>query len=885
MRRDDLGRDAFVDAVWQWRNDYGARIEGQIQRLGALVCWDRAFFTLDEDRSAAVDAAFVEMFDRGMIYRAMRLVNWSPALRTALSDLEVDLVEVQVPTEWEVPAAEAPVVFGQMYHVEFKVHGSDDVVHGDEEEEEMTIVVSTTRPETMLGDVAIAVHSGDVRYAGVRGKWAVHPITGGRLPIVVDDELVDPEVGSGAVKITPAHDEADWQCGQRLGLPHVEVFTEDGRMNARCGKYAGMHRFDCRREIVADLSAMGALKSVDAFPMRVPVCSRSGDVVEPMLKPQWYVRCGDMAKKAMAAVEDGHVGMSPMKAGKTWNRWLADIQDWCVSRQLWWGHRVPAYRVVGDEDGDGEEKWVAAMSEADAVAKAGGRGVERDEDVLDTWFSSALLPLSCAGWPGTVDEEIYPLDVMETGQDILFFWVARMVMLCSELHPHGTAPFKQVLLHPMVRDAQGRKMSKSLGNVIDPLDVLDGISRDDMLAKIEQGNLDTKEATRAKKEILERYDPEGIPACGADALRLALAGYLEQTDAIHMDVQQVVTWKRFCNKLWNAVAFCLKQLETVDLDCSQRSAGSTVEQKWIVSRLHACIETCTHAFDESQISVVTHAIRAFIYDELCGVYLESCKPGMNGHGGRESHLRTLHYCLDQILRLLHPIAPFITEDLWHRLNKHEVASTRLVDESFPDLTETAANNGMVRDIKAEEEMEIVLQTVQGVRSLRERILNDLKRYGLTPVISVDVDASKPNVLQILQDNQGLLQRLLRLPSSEMPMPITQAEPNAHALVHPCYGGCIAIQADLALADPEMDQQTIDASLAKVQQRESKLKKQLASADRVLSSTGFVHNAPASKVQAQYVKRAQLQSEIEAVGIIRDTFLRWAERNRGNPSHR
>ena len=933
-RRQEMGREAFLEAVWAWRWAYGERIETQIKRMGASVDWPHAFFTMDEQRSNAVDEAFIQLFDRGLVYRAMRLVNWSPALQTALSDLEVDWLDIAGPKSVFVPALKEPVTFGQIYHIEYPLLNHTQ-----------RITVSTTRPETMLGDVAIAIHSSDERYKHLHGAIAVHPITNQHIPIITDDILVDPELGSGAVKITPAHDEADWQCGLRHGLRHVQVFTEDGRMAPEAGKWAGRHRFECRSEVVAELQAQGLLRGVDDFSMRVPICSRSGDVVEPMLMPQWYVACGKMAKRAMEMVDRGDVQMSPPYAHRTWERWLGNIQDWCISRQLWWGHRVPAYRVILDhsdlpdghhlnanphvlagEDSDSsqsgcqqlgsskescdashvsdnqadkvtsqveparfdletksfpdhnstssssKEMWVAARSEEEAVRKAGGRPVERDEDVLDTWFSSALLPLSCAGWPATISPSLYPLDVMETGQDILFFWVARMAMLCSELHPEGAAPFRQVLLHPMVRDAQGRKMSKSLGNVIDPLDVVDGISRADMLAKLDEGNIDAREAMRAKEEIRERYDEHGIPACGTDALRLALAGYLEQNEAIHMDVQQVVTWRKFCNKLWNAAAFCLKQPmpDDVDIDNCIDFEKRSLEQRWILSRLQNCTQTCVEGLENAQLGAVANAIRAFVYDELCGVYLELCKPlrGSEDSACREQRLQTLRHCLEQTLRLCHPLAPFITEELWHRLNGHAAPEMCLVHLDYPLPDGYAVDI----DMQTEAHMDVLLQTVQAVRSLRERHLNEMKRYGLNPGICVYVSPSDADLFNLLDQHKWLLLRLLNLPSEDLT--IAMAQPNEHSLLQPCYGGRIAAHVDLTTASHKMDDVAIRASLAKVQARERKLVKQLHAIEQVLSSTNFLQNAPPAKVEAQQTKLAQTRSEIDALSTISDTFTRW-----------
>ena len=716
LTRHDLGREAFVKEVWTWKEQYGSTITGQLRSLGVSVDWSRERFTMDEQLSAAVAEAFVRLHERGLIYRDTKLVNWCPRLRTAISDIEVEYIDLEKKTRLPVPGHDPAKTyeFGVLTSFAYKVRGS---ATGEE------VVVATTRPETMLGDVAVAVHPDDARYTHLLGAELVHPFFPERsVRVIADGELVDMAFGTGAVKITPAHDPNDYKCGKRHGLPFITVFTEGGAIveGPGGGPFAGMMRFDARFAVTKALEEAGLLRGKVDNKMRLGVCSRSGDVIEPLIKPQWYVKCEGMARAAADAVRTGELRIEPEEHKKTWYGWLDNIQDWCISRQLWWGHRVPAYcvSVAGQPPPQPSDPaaWVVGRTEEEALAKACAArpGVDpaaislaRDPDVLDTWFSSGLFPFATFGWPNTEHPDykaFYPNTLLETGHDILFFWVARMVMMGLTLT--GSLPFRTVYLHAMVRDKYGRKMSKSLGNVIDPLEVIRGCDLEALLDKIRGGNLPPKEVETALKG--QRTDfPEGIPECGADALRYGLLAYTLQGRDINLDIARVVGYRQFCNKLWNATRFALANLRTsaaapedaaaapaaaVSLytpvplgdalaELTGPSWGSLAPRdQWILSRLDAAAGACNEALGRYAFASACASAYDFWLYELCDYYLELIKPLMQGDaasaaaapGGdvaaaqRLSRM-TLAVCLDAGLRLLHPFMPFVTEELWQRL--------------------------------------------------------------------------------------------------------------------------------------------------------------------------------------------------------------------------
>ncbi|XP_038047447.1 valine--tRNA ligase-like [Patiria miniata] len=672
LSRHDLGREKFVEQVWKWKNEKGDRIYNQIRLMGSSVDWDRACFTMEPKLANAVQEAFIRMHQDGTIYRSNRLVNWSCTLKSAISDIEVDKRELPGRTLLFVPGYVEKVEFGVLVYFAYKVEGSDE-----------ELIVATTRIETMLGDTAVAVHPDDARFKHLHGKRVVHPFRSCTLPIVCD-EFVDMNFGTGAVKITPAHDPNDYEVGKRHDLEFLTMISDEGNITDVCEQFKGMKRFDARKAVLAALKEKGLYKETKDNPMVVPVCSRSKDIVEPLLKPQWYVDCTDMAKQAVAAVEEGQLKIIPDMHIKTWNNWLTNIRQWCISRQLWWGHRIPCYFITVDDasipagDNVDNNYWVSARSEAEALQIAAERfkvpaekiSLKQDEDVLDTWFSSAIFPFSIFGWPNQTEdlEVFYPGTLLETGHDILFFWVARMVMFAFKLT--DKLPFKEVYLHAMVRDAHGRKMSKSLGNVIDPIDIIQGITLENLHKLLENSNLDPREINKAKEGQTADY-PNGIPECGTDALRFALCAYTAQGRDINLDVQRVQGYRFFCNKLWNATKFALKAIgdDFTPLAEFKLSGSETHMDRWILSKLAGTVKVCEDGWPTYDFPGITTRIHAFWLYDLCDVYLESIKPVLRGSdtAALATTRQVLYTCLDVALRLISPFMPFLTEELFQRL--------------------------------------------------------------------------------------------------------------------------------------------------------------------------------------------------------------------------
>ncbi|WVY97592.1 hypothetical protein V8G54_029743 [Vigna mungo] len=722
LTRHDLGREKFVAEVWEWKHKYGGTILQQLRRLGASLDWSRECFTMDERRSKAVTEAFVKLYDQGLVYRDLRLVNWDCVLRTAISDIEVDYIDIKERSLLKVPEYDKPVEFGVLTKFAYPVEGN----LGE-------IVVATTRIETMLGDTAIAVHPNDDRYNHFHGKFAIHPFNGRKLPIICDAILVDPKFGTGAVKITPAHDPNDFEVGKRHNLEFINVFTDDGKINSNGGsEFVGMPRFKARGAVTEALQKKGLYRGSENNEMRLGVCSRSNDVVEPMIKPQWYVSCNDLAKQALNAAvdeENNRLELIPKQYLADWKRWLENIRDWCISRQLWWGHRVPAWYVTLEDDvlqefGAYNDHWVVARNEEEAQKVASQKysgkkfHLNQDPDVLDTWFSSGLFPLSVLGWPDDTEDlkTFYPTSVLETGHDIIFFWVARMVMFGLKLG--GDVPFSKIYLHPMIRDAHGRKMSKSLGNVIDPIEVINGISLEGLHKRLEAGNLDPKELATAIEGQKKDF-PNGIDECGADALRFALVSYTAQSDKINLDIQRVVGYRQWCNKLWNAVRFAMSKLgddyippAELDPDVLPFSC------RWILSVLNKTITKTVKSLESFEFSQATTAVYSWWQYQLCDVFIEVIKPYFSGNDTKFASERrfaqdTLWFCLDNGLRLLHPFMPFVTEELWQRLPspKECKRAESIMISDYPSAVE-GWNNETV-----ENEMDIIESTIKSLRSL------------------------------------------------------------------------------------------------------------------------------------------------------------------------
>jgi valyl-tRNA synthetase len=695
LSRQDLGREKFVSEVWKWKEQYGGRICSQLRRLGGSYDWSREVFTMDEPRSRAVTEAFVRLFQDKLIFRAVRLVNWECKLNSAISDVEVDSLDIQGPTMRPVPShGGREYEFGTLTSFAYKIEDSAE-----------EIVIATTRVETMLGDTGIAVNPQDVRYKHLIGKFAIHPFIPGRRLRIVGDEHAQMDVGTGAVKITPAHDFNDYEVGRRHNLPMINVFTDNGHINDVCPQFAGLPRFEARLKITAALKELGLFRKVDPNPMVVPLCSRTKEIIEPLLKPQWFCDCRIMAARALLAVKNGDLKIVPDSHEKTWNNWLENIRDWCISRQLWWGHRVPAWFVhikgQARASDDNMNHWIVARSEDAAYVAAAARfGVpreqltlEQDPDVLDTWFSSALFPFSVLGWPdNTTDLELfYPGALLETGHDILFFWVARMVFF--GIHLLGKVPFKEVYLHAIVRDAHGRKMSKSLGNVVDPVDIIEGVTLEQLHAQLASGNLSAEEIERAREGQKADY-PTGIPECGTDALRFALIAYTAQGKAINLDVNRVVGFRHFCNKLWNVLKFALFNLgaEFKPVKSTRDMRNLSDMDRWILSRLSSAITTCNKALASYEFPLFANTIYGFFLYDLCDVYLEVSKPVFQrgSDAAKDAARQALYTAIETGLRLLAPVMPFISEELWQRLPRRDgVTAESIHTTTYPETAEIA----------------------------------------------------------------------------------------------------------------------------------------------------------------------------------------------------
>eukprot|EP00775_Hariotina_reticulata_P010346 gene10346-10503_t len=754
VSRHDLGRAVFLSEVFKWVDEYGGRICRQLRRMGSSVDWGRCVFTMDEARSAAVLEAFVRMYESGCIYRDNRLVNWDARLRTAVSDIEVDYIDIPGRTLINVPGYDQAVEFGVLTSFAYPLEDG-----GGE------IVVATTRPETMLGDTAVAVHPEDQRYKHLHGQHVVHPVSGRRIPIIADAELVDMEFGTGAVKITPAHDPNDFLVGKRHNLEFINILDDDGNINDNGGQFKGEPRFKTRLTIVDFLKERGLYRGVTDNPMRLGISSRSKDVIEPLLKPQWWVACGDMAARSCQAVRDGDLEIIPKEFEAVWFRWLENIRDWCISRQLWWGHRIPAYYItfegelqeqsgVPGRPSEDMNRWVVGrtLAEAQAAAEAKHPGkvvkLHQDEDVLDTWFSSGLFPFSVMGWPAdTADmRTFYPGSLLETGHDILFFWVARMVMMGLQLT--DKVPFKQVYLHAMVRDAHGKKMSKSLGNVIDPLHVIEGITLDGLHDTLKAGNLDPKEVVRA--EETQRADfPDGIEECGTDALRFALVAYTTQARDINLDIKRVVAYRYWCNKLWNAIRFAMMNLPQGFVPqppavLQQHLSSWPPAARWILSRLNSTVETVNKAMEAYDFSTATQQLYAWWQYELCDVFIELMKPVMARDEATDATRQALCAALDTGLRLLHPFMPFVTEELWQILPKtpEQASIPSIMLASYP-----AAMAGW-SDPQLDSNYEAAKAVVFAIRKLR----NDYALTRQRP--SVYISCSSSSLAPVLQQLSG-----------------------------------------------------------------------------------------------------------------------------------
>ncbi|MGH8242556.1 MAG: valine--tRNA ligase [Steroidobacteraceae bacterium] len=807
--RHALGREAFNARVWRWKEESGGTIARQMRRLGASVDWSRDRFTMDPGMSRAVQEAFIRLHEDGLVYRGKRLVNWDPVLKTAVSDLEVQSAEEN----------------GSLWHIRYPF--ADGMG---------SVSVATTRPETMLGDVAVAFHPEDERYRGLDGRMIALPLTGRQIPLIAD-AFVDPAFGTGCVKLTPAHDFNDYEVAERRGLPLLNILTAEATINDEAPPaYRGLDRFAARKRVVADLEAAGLLEKVEAHRLTIPRGDRSGAVVEPWLTDQWYVRVEELAAPAIRAVEDGRIRFVPENWDRTYFEWMRNIKDWCISRQLWWGHRIPAWYAP-----DGAV-YVGRSAE-DVRARHGLAPeirLEQDEDVLDTWFSSALWPISTLGWPERTKEleTFYPTSVLVTGFDIIFFWVARMVMF--GLHFTGEVPFREVYIHGLIRDHEGQKMSKSKGNVLDPLDIVDGIGLEPLVAKRTTGLMQPQLAPAIERATREQF-PEGIKAYGTDALRFTFASLATLSRDLRFDLGRVDGYRNFCNKLWNAARFVLMATD------SPLPAGPetlSAQDRWIRSRLAATTTAVREGFATYRFDLAAQAAYEFTWREFCDWYLEFCKPVLQPDGGphaaRRGARRTLLETLETLLRLLHPLMPFITEEIWQRVAPRAGRSgTSITIQPYPKPDPGAVNPA------AESDARWAMDAIQGVRGIRGE-------FDIAPsrqIVAYIENASAAD-RQRFEQSASAICRLagiseVRWLSRGEPAPQSATATVGEMKIHVPMAGLIDVEAELA----------------RLGKRRSKVEQDLAKATAKLGNSSFVQNAPANVIAQEQERVARFEREL------------------------
>jgi len=841
--RHDYGREKFIEKIWEWKEQSGGTITRQLRRMGSSLDWTRERFTMDEGMSDAVQEVFIRLYEEGLIYRGKRLVNWDPVLHTAVSDLEVLSEEEN----------------GSMWHMRYPL--SNGTGH---------LIVATTRPETLLGDAAVAIHPNDERYKHLLGEFVELPLTGRRIPIIADD-YVDPEFGTGCVKITPAHDFNDYAVWMRhrdtsaiRDLPHgglINIFTVDATVRANDDEYTlipeqyiGLERFAARKQIVADLDAQGLLEKIVDHKLMVPRGDRTGTVIEPLLTDQWYVRVEPLAKPAIEAVETGAIKFVPDNWKNTYFDWMRNIQDWCISRQIWWGHRIPAWY-------DAEGNIYVGRSEQ-AIREqhnlAADYPLKQDEDVLDTWFSSALWPFSTLGWPENTPElaKHYPTSVLVTGFDIIFFWVARMIMMGLKFQ--GEVPFKEVYIHGLVRDAEGQKMSKSKGNVLDPIDLIDGIDLEALVEKRISGMMQPHLAKKIEQATRKQF-PDGIPSFGTDALRFTFASLASTGRDIRFDLARTEGYRNFCNKLWNAARYVLMNTEGQDNGLSGEPCTYSLADRWIMSRLNQVTAATRSAIDSYRFDLAAQAIYEFTWNEYCDWYLELAKISLQSDIAKDgvyaenpsgtdaanaAHQRgtrkTLVTVLESLLRLTHPLMPFITEEIWQRVAPLiGIPGETIMLQAYPEVDEALIDNAAISEI------DWLMSFILGVRRIRGE-MNIAPGKPLQVLLQNGTGLDQTRI----DNNLNYLQKLGRLESITWLSAEEQAPESAIALV-----GEMKILIPMAgLIDKE-------AELARLDKEIQKIIKEMPRIEGKLSNPGFVDKAPADVIDKEKAKLADLRSSL------------------------
>ena len=816
--RHDLGREKFLEKVWEWKEESGGTITQQLRRLGASPDWSRERFTMDDGFYKAVQEVFVSLHEDGLIYRGKRLVNWDPKLHTAISDLEVISEEEN----------------GFLWHFNYPL--SDGSGH---------LTVATTRPETMLGDSAVAVHPEDPRYKHLIGQTIKLPLTDREIPIIGDD-YVDMEFGTGCVKITPAHDFNDYEMGQRHKLPIINILTDDADLNNTVPeKYRGMERFAARKQVVADLDSLGLLEKIDDHKLKVPRGDRTGVVIEPYLTNQWYVKTQPLAEEAITAVEDGRIQFVPKQYENMYFSWMRDIQDWCISRQLWWGHRIPAWY---DNDGN----VYVGRCEAEVREKHNipiPIALKQDDDVLDTWFSSGLWTFGTLGWPEDTEElrTFHSTDVLVTGFDIIFFWVARMIMLT--LHFKKEVPFHTVYVHGLVRDSQGQKMSKSKGNVLDPIDLIDGIGLEELVAKRTASLMQPRDKKKIEKQTRKEF-PEGLAAYGTDALRYTFYSLASTGRDIKFDVGRIEGFRNFCNKIWNATNYVLMNCENED--CDQKNNGNfelSLADRWIVAKLQEVEKAVAEGIDTYRLDLASQALYDFVWNEYCSWYLELSKPVLYNDESTASQKkgtrRTLIRVLETILRLAHPLIPFITEEIWQKVaplagvNKSDSKNTIML-AAYPVADETLIDQQAITDLEWLKEVIVTVRNIRGEMNISP-----------AKALPVFIQNSSNDDQRRLNENEAFLKKLASLETITILDDGDNAPMSATGLV-----------GEMEILVPMAGLINKDAELARLQKEIDKLDKEIAKINGKLGNASFVDKAPAAVVQKEKDRLVDFNNQLD-----------------------